>query len=97
MGGYVGHASASCLIYERWSSLPVSMNMNTTRRNHTAAVLDGKIVVAGGWVGRQRLSSMMCIDGRDILEYAPLDYPLQNEYFNQILQLGKAILITKYI
>lgn len=42
MGGYVGHASASCLIYERWSSLPVSMNMNTTRRNHTAAVLDGK-------------------------------------------------------
>ena len=44
----------------------------------------------------QDVSSMECIDARDILEYAPLDYPLRVEYFNQILQLGKALLVTKH-
>ena len=95
-----GDKTAGCLIYDcsinQWSSTPASMNMITSRCYHTAAVLDGKIVVAGGWSGREYLSSMEWIDTRDILEYVPLVYPLPVEYFNQILQLGKALLITKY-
>ena len=95
-----GEATARCLIYNysinHWSSTPDSMNMITARYYHTAAVLDGKIVVAGGCSDEQFLSSIECIDARDILEYAPLEYPLQDEYFNQILQLGKALLITKH-
>ena len=95
-----GSETAGCLIYDcsinRWSSTPASMNMITARQGHTAAVLDGKIVVADGHNHGQRLSSMECIDARDVLEYAPLDYPLPAEYFNQILQLGKALLVNKY-
>ena len=80
----------------QWSSTPASMNMITARVFHTAAVLDGKIVVAGGENDGQFFSSMECIDARDILKYAPLDYPLPQIYFNQIMQLGKALLLTKY-
>eukprot|EP00814_Leptocylindrus_danicus_P017600 CAMPEP_0116032682 /NCGR_PEP_ID=MMETSP0321-20121206/18326_1 /TAXON_ID=163516 /ORGANISM="Leptocylindrus danicus var. danicus, Strain B650" /LENGTH=168 /DNA_ID=CAMNT_0003508187 /DNA_START=28 /DNA_END=530 /DNA_ORIENTATION=- len=51
IGGYGEGWHASCLIYDmwcnRWSSTPVSMDMMETRKDHTAAVLDGKIVVAG--------------------------------------------------
>ena len=86
--GDEGKATAGCLIYDcsinNWSSTPACMNMITARYLHTAAVLDGKIVVAGGSGGRG-LSSMECIGTRDILEYAPLDYPLPQTYFNQIL------------
>ena len=93
-------ATARCLIYDcainQWSSTPASMNMITARYLHTASVLNGKIVVAGGDSYEGRLSSMECIDARDVLEYAPLDYPLPVEYFNHILQLGKALLITKH-
>merc|ERR1712071_166719 len=68
---------AHCLIYDcssnHWSSTPASMHMFTARYFHTAAVLDGKIVVAGGECYDGGLSSMECIDARDILEYAPLD------------------------
>ena len=95
-------ATAGCLIYNCstncWSSTPASMNMITAPHRHTAAVLDGKIGVAGGRFGGPFLSSMECtiIDAQDILEYAPLDYPLPVEYFNQILQLGKALLVTNH-
>ena len=86
-----GKRTAGCLIYDclinHWSSTSATMNMITARSCHTAAVLDGKIVVAGG-------GSMEFIDARDVLEYAPLNYPLQIEYFNQVLLLGKALLGT---
>jgi len=85
---------ASCFIYDfwsnRWSSLPPSMNMNTARWLHTAEVLDGKIVVAGGWdINLNNVSSMECIDVDALLEYAPLHYPLPSLLFNRILILGK--------
>ena len=90
---------SGCLIYNcsinHWSSSPASMNMITSRCRHTAAILDGKIVVAGSNGDRQCLSPMEYIDARDVLEYAPLDYPLPQIYFNQILQLGKALLVSK--
>ena len=54
----------------------------------------GKLLLHGR-SGGQGLSSMKCIDTRDVLEYAPLDYPLPVEYFNQVLQLGKALLLNK--
>ena len=90
------HETAGCFIYNcsinQWSSTPASINMITSRRSHTAAILDGKIVVAGGrGSGVAGISSVECIEIHDILEYAPLDYPLPEEYFNQILQLGKPI------
>ena len=102
IGGYDDEdgTTAGCLIYDcsinRWSSTPASVNMISARHDHTAALLDGKIVVAGGECDGSALSSMECIDVRDVLEYAPLDYPLQDIYFNQILQLGKALLVSKH-
>ena len=95
-----GEVTAGCLIYDclinQWSSTPASMYMITARYNHTAAVLGGKIAVVGGNNDEQCLSSVECIEARDVLEYAPLDYPLPDVYFNQILQLGKALLVSKH-
>ena len=92
--------TAGCLIYDcsinNWSSTPASMDMITSRDGHTAAVLDGKIVVAGGHNDEHYRSSMECIDARDVLEYVPLDYPLPQIYFNQVLQLGKVLLLSKH-
>merc|ERR1712043_13886 len=96
MGGYdeAWCATAGCLIYDiwcnRWSSTPASMDMNEAREQHTAAVLDGKIVVAGG-VGRgsKVLASVECIDADALLEYAPLHYPLPTLLFKRILEIGK--------
>ena len=98
IGGYKEVVnSAGCLIYDclinQWSSTPASINMIIARISHTAAVLDGKIIVAGGSGG---VSSMECIDIQDVLEYAPLDYPLPQIYFDQILLLGKALLVSKH-
>ena len=60
--------SAGWLIYDcwsnQWSRKSASVNMFTARDGHTAAVIDGEIVVAGG----QYLSSMECIDANDILK-----------------------------
>ena len=60
------------------------------RYQHTAAVLDGKIVVAGGR-GRDNkvLASVECIDADALLEYAPLHYPLPTLLFNRILVISK--------
>jgi len=84
--------SASCLIYDiwynRWSSTPASMDMIEAREQHTAAVLDGKIVVAGGF-GQSFKASVECIDADALLEYAPLHYPLPTLLFNRILEIGK--------
>ena len=57
---------------------------------HTAAVLDGKIIVAGG-EGRDfnALASVECIDADALLEYAQLHFPLPTLLFNRILQIGK--------
>ena len=85
--------TAGCLIYDclinRWSSTPAHLNMITARCGHSAALLDGKIVVAGGFCDGECISSMECIDAGDIFEYAPLDYPLPTQIFNRILELGK--------
>ena len=83
-----------CLIYDiwcnRWSSTPASMDMISERVYHTAAVLDGKIVVAGGEdQDDNKLASVECIDADALLEYAPLHFPLPRLLFNRILQIGK--------
>ena len=88
-------ATADCLIYDTWSKhwsvTPSSMDMLTPRHSFIAAVLDSKIVVAGGMDGdRQVLSSTEFIDIDDLLEYAPLHYPLPSLLFNRILEIGKA-------
>merc|ERR1712071_510283 len=73
IGGRVkrGDKTAGCLIYDcsinQWSSTPPSMNMITARYSHAAALLDGKIVVAGRHSYEGRLSSVECIDTCDIL------------------------------
>ena len=61
------------------------MDMIEARECHTAAVFDGKIVVAGG-LGRDdnALASVECIDADALLEYAPLHYPLPRLLFNRI-------------
>ena len=80
-GDGVSYATAGCLIYNlrsnNWSSTPASMDMIQARRYHTAAVLDGKIVVDGG-EGRNVLTSVESIDADALLEYAPLHYPLSD-------------------
>jgi len=87
-------ATASCLIYDiwcnLWSSTPTSMDMVEARECHTATVLDGKIIVAGGR-GRDgiALASVEFIDADALLEYAPLHYPLPRLLFNRILEIGK--------
>jgi len=89
-----GAVTASSLIYDiwcnRWSLTPASMDMIEARYDHTAALLDRKIVVTGGR-GRYRntLTSVECIDADALLEYAPLHYPLPTLLFNRILEIGK--------
>ena len=70
------------------------MNTCKPREYFTAAVLDGKIVVAGGVDGRdQVLSPAGFIDIDNLLEYAPLHYPLPSLVFGRILEVGKAMTI----
>mmetsp|Transcript_23621 Transcript_23621/g.35461 ORF Transcript_23621/g.35461 Transcript_23621/m.35461 type:complete len:369 (-) Transcript_23621:219-1325(-) len=82
-----------CLIYDcifnRWSSTPASIVVS--RIDHSVAVLDGKIIVAGG-INRgysRPFSSLKLICSQSLLEYAPLIYPLPRFYYNQLLVLGK--------
>jgi len=96
IGGYdkEGADSASCLIYDIWCncwySTPASMDIIKARHHHTAAVLDGKIVVAGGRDrGYKALASVECIDIDALLEHAPLHYPLPKLLFDRILEIGK--------
>jgi len=86
--------SASCLIYDiwcnHWTSTPAYMGMINARKMHTAAVLDEKIVVAGGEDDYcNELASVECIDADALLEYAPLHYPLPTLLFDRILEIGK--------
>jgi len=93
-GRDIDGVTASCLTYDIWcncwSSTPVSIDMIEARCCGSAVVLDGKIVVAGGW-GRDRdpLVSVECIDADALLEHAPLHYPLPTLLFNRILEIGK--------
>ena len=65
--------------------------MLTPRFQFTAAVLDWKVVVAGGSDGdRKPIPSAEFIDINDLLEYAPLHYPLPLLVFDRILEIGKA-------
>ena len=87
-------ATAGCLIYDfssnNWSSTPESMDMIQARDTHTAAVLDGKIVVAGGWSRDCNvLASVECIDVDALLVYAPLHYPLPDWILNRIFEISK--------
>ena len=66
------------------------MDMIDARNSHTAAVLDGKIVVAGGQDrGYKALASVECIDADALLEFAPLHYPLPDWILNRVLEIGK--------
>ena len=89
----IGPTAASFFIYDcifnRWSSTSASFNMSTARHNHTAVELGGNVIAAGGLFNK-RLSSMESIEARDLLESAPLIYPLPTFYFNRILQIVKA-------
>lgn len=94
IGGFckMGRAVASCLIFDcifnRWASTPAPIDMSTARGFHTAVVLDGNIIVAG-WHKEENVSYMELISTRDLLEFAPVIYPLPIFYYNRILQIGK--------
>ena len=56
----IGHIAGSFICdctFNCWSSTPASMDMSTERYDHTAAELDGNIIVAGGY-GKGINSSM---------------------------------------
>jgi len=93
MDSHSGHILRSCFIYDSifncWSKTPVSMNMIERRQLHSAAVLDGKIVVSGNDWTDDRTSSIEFINVDALLEYAPLIYQFPPFYFNQILILVK--------
>mmetsp|Transcript_9321 Transcript_9321/g.14023 ORF Transcript_9321/g.14023 Transcript_9321/m.14023 type:complete len:349 (-) Transcript_9321:285-1331(-) len=93
IGGYRSEEvpdASSCYIFDwssnRWFKTPASMNMSTPRRFHSATVLDGKIVVAGGYSNHDGcLSSMECIDVNTILNYEHFDLDRQER--RKLLQM----------
>eukprot|EP00814_Leptocylindrus_danicus_P005026 CAMPEP_0116024614 /NCGR_PEP_ID=MMETSP0321-20121206/12438_1 /TAXON_ID=163516 /ORGANISM="Leptocylindrus danicus var. danicus, Strain B650" /LENGTH=270 /DNA_ID=CAMNT_0003496411 /DNA_START=290 /DNA_END=1102 /DNA_ORIENTATION=- len=92
--GQIGSIRRSCYIYDRifnfWAKMPAALNINFSRTGHTAAVLDGKIVVFGGSDNRYlSASSIEFIDVDNLLDCVPLTYPLPSFYFNRILILEK--------
>jgi len=91
IGGYRSEEvpdASSCYIFDwssnRWFKTPASMNMSTPRRFHSATVLDGKIVVAGGYC-EGCLSSMECIDVNVLLNYEIFDLDRQKR--RKLLQI----------
>mmetsp|Transcript_8353 Transcript_8353/g.12374 ORF Transcript_8353/g.12374 Transcript_8353/m.12374 type:complete len:231 (-) Transcript_8353:65-757(-) len=93
IGGVGFSSQRSCFIYDSMfnclSETPVSMNMNEDRINHSATVLEGKVVVHGGSGRADCKYSTEYIKIQELLEYAPLFFPLPPFYFNKILILGK--------
>mmetsp|Transcript_10152 Transcript_10152/g.15218 ORF Transcript_10152/g.15218 Transcript_10152/m.15218 type:complete len:99 (+) Transcript_10152:121-417(+) len=97
MGGCdeYGDVDGKCFIYDywcnRWSSTPAAVhNVSVRRYFHTLAVLGDNIVVVGGRDGDgNELSSIKCIDVNDLLQYAPLYYPLPDNLFDHMLLIGK--------
>jgi len=88
------NVTASCLIFDfssnRWSSTPASIDMIKFRISHAAAVLDDKIVVAGGeGQDENTLKSVECIDVHALLEYTPLHYPLPDRILDRVFEIGK--------
>ena len=64
--------------------------MTEALHDHTAAVLDGKILVAGGVDhDNNALASVECIDVDALLEYAPLHYPLPDWIMDRVFEIGK--------
>lgn len=99
IGGYGGEyhiPKASSFIYDissnLWSSTPTSMDMIDRHSGHVAAVLDGKVFVAGGWgqIRHSKRPSFEYIDIDTLLQYAPLHYPLPAKYLRRIFEIGKA-------
>merc|ERR1712137_1120522 len=91
IGGYRSEEvpdASSCYIFDwssnRWFKTPASMNMSTPRRFHSATVLDGKIVVAGGYC-EGCSSSMECIDVNVLLNYEIFDLDRQKR--RKLLQI----------
>ena len=88
------NVTADCLIYDTWSKhwsvTPSSVYLLSPRHSFIAVVQDNKIVVAGGVDGQdQVLSSTEYIGIDNLLEYAPLHYPLPLLVFDRILEIGK--------
>eukprot|EP00814_Leptocylindrus_danicus_P005029 CAMPEP_0116025586 /NCGR_PEP_ID=MMETSP0321-20121206/13166_1 /TAXON_ID=163516 /ORGANISM="Leptocylindrus danicus var. danicus, Strain B650" /LENGTH=270 /DNA_ID=CAMNT_0003497867 /DNA_START=426 /DNA_END=1238 /DNA_ORIENTATION=- len=86
IGGYRSEDApdaSSCLILDvssnYWYKTPAYMNMSTPRRFHSATVLDGKIVVAGGYC-KGCLSSMEYIDADTLLKQAKANEQAQDEF-----------------
>uniref|UniRef100_A0A7S2L588 Uncharacterized protein n=1 Tax=Leptocylindrus danicus TaxID=163516 RepID=A0A7S2L588_9STRA len=66
------------------------MDMHHARAGHSAVVLDGKIVVAGGNDDDYNvLASVESIDVNALLKYAPLHHPLPDWILNRIFEIGK--------
>ena len=87
--------TADCLIYDiwskHWSVTPPSVDILKPRADDlTAAVLDGKIVIVGG-LGCEPDSEFIYIN--DLLEYAPLHYPLPSLVLIKYLRLGELMMI----
>lgn len=97
---YCSYLTVNCFIYDcfgnDWSTTPATMQIFEECYDHTASVLGGKIVVAGGYSrfalenehgpysGSPYPSLVECMDIHDLLECAPLIYPLPTSDLSQM-------------